>query len=413
MAAILLHKAAAALQAAVQVSSQNHEGRQQAQGEQPDDTQGSTASNGNNPGGDGETNGGSALGDANGGSNNDSNGAAPCKYERRRRSSSASDIHYHVVPAGEVCRLVPHNPSAAAAALPAAAGAAKPVVIVRLQCSPPALVQRSAASTLVRARLLSSAAALAAALALARAAAAAPPPWHLAAAARAAALLGLGCALSPYLLRSSRYRRDPRLRCRLGRRDVRRRLRDPLVWTSLVYAVPALYGVAAHQYGVAALQAATTVGSTLFHRARETRYFNLDNVGALALLFTTAWSLALAARARVWAHAAVVLAGTPLAGYFMVACGMPGVVCACPSGDGTLRRASNPLYDHYHMLWHLVSGFGTIASIHFFASRYPHLDAGGGHFEHFPDVPVVPFVSLLLSAAVNVYGNWAGALPLS
>jgi hypothetical protein len=97
----------------------------------------------------------------------------------------------------------------------------------------------------------------------------------------------------------------------------------------------------------------------------------------------------------------------------MVACGMPGVICCCPSGDGSLRRASNPQYDHYHMLWHIVSGLGTILSIHFFESCFPHLDAGGGYFYHFPDVPVVPVTCLALSAAVNLYGNRAGVMPLS
>lgn len=50
------------------------------------------------------------------------------------------------------------------------------------------------------------------------------------------------------------------------------------------------------QYGIAALQLMTTVGSTLFHLTRETKFFNLDNVFATSLLSTTAWGLYLAVR---------------------------------------------------------------------------------------------------------------------
>lgn len=49
------------------------------------------------------------------------------------------------------------------------------------------------------------------------------------------------------------------------------------------------------QYGIAALQFFTTVGSTLFHLTRETKFFNLDNVFATSLLITTTWGLFLAA----------------------------------------------------------------------------------------------------------------------
>lgn len=50
------------------------------------------------------------------------------------------------------------------------------------------------------------------------------------------------------------------------------------------------------QYGIAALQLLTTIGSTLFHLTRETKFFNLDNVFATSLLSTTVWGLYLAIR---------------------------------------------------------------------------------------------------------------------
>lgn len=88
--------------------------------------------------------------------------------------------------------------------------------------------------------------------------------------ARLICLLGLAYSASPYLFKASKYRRFPSLCCHLHPNDVRRPFRDKLVWTSLIYAVPAVYAIAAHQYGIAVLQTLTTIGSTLFHWTRET-----------------------------------------------------------------------------------------------------------------------------------------------
>lgn len=154
----------------------------------------------------------------------------------------------------------------------------------------------------------------------------------------------------------------------------------------------------------------TTVGSTLFHLTRETKFFNLDNVFATSLLITTLWGFSLAVRhgkhnaqltllhawpqkkgricdshtvfgafspvcavhARVvtsfcqsefyrrpgiWWYVAVIGLGGPFAVFCIVRCGMPGLVCRHPSGHGLCRK-SNPEYDFFHMLWHLSSGLG-------------------------------------------------------
>lgn len=55
---------------------------------------------------------------------------------------------------------------------------------------------------------------------------------------------------------------------------------------------------------------------------------------------------------------------------------------------------------------------GTLASIHFFEVHFPALEAGGGWFHYFPDIPVVPAVALAVSACINVYGNSIGLMPL-
>ncbi|CAN0000233.1 unnamed protein product [Hapterophycus canaliculatus] len=155
----------------------------------------------------------------------------------------------------------------------------------------------------------------------------------------------------------------------------------------------------------------TTIGSTLFHLTRETKFFNLDNVFATSLLSTTAWGFFLAVKHQIWWYVAVVGLGGPLAIFCILRCGMPGLVCRHPTGHGLCRR-SNPEYDFFHMLWHLSSGVGTLVSIHYFEVNFPAEEAGGGWFYYFPDVPVVPTVALAVGALINFYGNHVGVMPL-
>ncbi|CAM9813719.1 unnamed protein product [Discosporangium mesarthrocarpum] len=229
---------------------------------------------------------------------------------------------------------------------------------------------------------------------------------------RLLAIAGCGVTALPYLCKCSIYRADPSLKCKLSPEDIQRRPSDMLVWTSLIYAAPCVYGIYTHQYGVAVLQFAVTVGSSLFHLTRETKFFNLDNIFATSLLVTTAWSIYLAARDGIWWYMAVIGTGGPLAVTFIVVCGMPGLICQHPSGHGLCRK-SNPDYDFYHMLWHLSSGIGTLVTVHFFELYYPDKEAGGGWFACFPDLPVVPTVSLTIAAAINIYGNTIKLMPLS
>lgn len=56
---------------------------------------------------------------------------------------------------------------------------------------------------------------------------------------------------------------------------------------------------------------------------------------------------------------------------------------------------------------------GALVSIHFFEVNFPAEEAGGGWFHYFPDVPVVPTVSLAISVLINVYGNRVGVMPLN
>lgn len=60
----------------------------------------------------------------------------------------------------------------------------------------------------------------------------------------------------------------------------------------------------------------------------------------------------------------------------------------------------------------LTTRAGTLVSIHFFEVNFPAEEAGGGWFFYFPDIPIVPTVSLAISALINFYGNSVGVMPL-
>ncbi|CAN0001736.1 unnamed protein product [Ascophyllum nodosum] len=230
--------------------------------------------------------------------------------------------------------------------------------------------------------------------------------------ARSSVTIGCLVACLPYLFRSSKYCQDSSLGCVIEDGDRRRPVSDILVWTSLVYMVPAGYGIMVHQYGIAVLQMLTTVGSALFHLSRETKFFNLDNVFATSLLNTTLWGFYLGVKhAGIWWYVATIGLAGPSAIYFIVRCGMPGLVCQHPSGRGLCRK-SNPKYTIFHMLWHLASGSITLVTIHFFAANFPGTEAGGGWFRDFHGLPVVPTVSLAASALINFIGNYVGIMPL-
>ncbi|CAM9879980.1 unnamed protein product, partial [Choristocarpus tenellus] len=143
----------------------------------------------------------------------------------------------------------------------------------------------------------------------------------------------------------------------MSREDVRRPLSDMLVWTSFVYGVSSLYGFFVGQYTLGFVQAGVTIGSTLFHLNRETKFFNLDNIFATSLFLIMGWGLYLSLQNRIWWFVGVVGGFSPVAMSFILRCGMPGLICKHDCGHRMYRK-SNPQYEFLHMLWHVSSGIG-------------------------------------------------------
>ncbi len=218
------------------------------------------------------------------------------------------------------------------------------------------------------------------------------------------------CSL-PYMRKASKYRRKGKSSLSVDM-EVWRPWYDMLVWTSLVYAVPAVYAVSVKQYGMSILLGGTTVGSTLFHLTRETMFFNLDNVFAMSTLFMVLWALVCSIRLKEWWFAFYILIFGPTSLLLNYACGMPGVIC-CSKHDATITvRVSSPKYAYFHVFWHIVSGVVVLFITHFLATSFPDMEAGGLQFSLIPDLPIVPTVAFASSLGVNLYGNYVGFMPL-
>ncbi len=217
------------------------------------------------------------------------------------------------------------------------------------------------------------------------------------------------CSL-PYMWKASKYRRNDKSDLSLDM-ELWRPWYDMLVWTSFVYAVPAVYAFSVKQYGMSILCGGTTVGSTLFHLTRETMFFNLDNVFAMSTLFVCIWALVCSIRLQEWWSALYILVFGPMSLMLNIACGVPGVVC-CSKHNATITvRVSSPRYAYFHTFWHIVSGFVVTFITHFLATSFPGMEAGGLQLSLIPDLPIVPTFAFASSLGVNFYGNYVGFMP--
>jgi len=88
------------------------------------------------------------------------------------------------------------------------------------------------------------------------------------------------------------------------------------------------------------------------------QFFNLDNLFATSLLFTTLYSLGLAAWIGDRGYFLMVVLGLPLAVFLISYCGMPARLHMCDRSGSGRRQCAGFKYDFWHALWHLVSGFG-------------------------------------------------------
>ncbi|CAM9097112.1 unnamed protein product, partial [Heterosigma akashiwo] len=127
----------------------------------------------------------------------------------------------------------------------------------------------------------------------------------------------------PYLLKPSILRRDKSIGVNLTEEDLWRPISDPLVYTSLLYALPGLYALYYNMPFLGILHLYTSFGSTMFHLTRETMFFNWDNIGAMALMLIACFGFYLSLGTdMIWTAAAIT--GLPIGAFLLAYCGMPG-----------------------------------------------------------------------------------------
>lgn len=216
---------------------------------------------------------------------------------------------------------------------------------------------------------------------------------------------------------------------------------DPLVLSNGIYIIASLFAAYHYQFYLALLCCITGSFSTMYHRHRESKFFNGDHVFASSLMFIFVWSMYLAYQNKEvddFHHTYYMLGclGMPTAFFLICACGMPAKITILQGkgessgivghfkGGLCCMRSDRPIYNYIHTLWHLFSGLGPLITVYFFAVAYKH----PSHDQHtvlgsniyllnIPSstirwFPIVPTLSLVGGIAFNAFATAIGAAPL-
>lgn len=229
-----------------------------------------------------------------------------------------------------------------------------------------------------------------------------------------------------YLGKTSRYFTSDNSKL-IGSATGERVWTDKLICTSGVYGIASLYAIFAMQYFFALLCGITCIGSTYYHKYREMKYFNCDNIFATALLVIYVWSLyhAFINDAEVYFNSGYL---SLVAIFLLVYCGMPADITFTEEKPQCCIRSGRPEYDTYHAAWHITSGLGLLLSIWYFAevdndmNRNSNIDLtcfcgraimGSSYYLDCHECfPVVPCLALGVSIFINMLGNAIGVMPL-
>jgi hypothetical protein len=213
---------------------------------------------------------------------------------------------------------------------------------------------------------------------------------------------------------------------------------DKLIATSYLYLLGAASNLFFGYYQFAFLCVLTSMGSVLYHRHREGKFFNLDNTFATShvFLFAYTWYHAWHADATYFLLGS---ASLPVAVFLLVYCGDPaelqslsGLIVTSqtlsvynvaskisanagkPPKETGLQRLSRSLYDQWHTYWHLVSALGPVL-----VSCYMHKhglvsdgqsDSAG--VVHQAEMTII-ICALTASATLNILANSTGAVPFN
>jgi hypothetical protein len=167
---------------------------------------------------------------------------------------------------------------------------------------------------------------------------------------------------------------------------------DKLIYTSLVYAVGGGVALYHEQYVLAFVSTITSIGSILYHRHREGQFFNFDNIFATSHVVMFLYAI-YDAYENHWEFFLLSAGGLPIAAFLLVYCGDPADVT---KNEVPIVRYSRKIYDDYHTLWHLASGFGPMLVSFYFEGK---------------DLDMIVYIGVCISFTINITANYVAAVP--
>jgi hypothetical protein len=216
-------------------------------------------------------------------------------------------------------------------------------------------------------------------------------------------IMSLIVVFLPYLIKSSKF-----INC-CYQKNAYRPLQDKLIYTSLIYAVAAVTSFVHYgYYEYAFLCTITTIGSILYHYYRETRFFNFDNIFATIHFFVYFFTL-FHSWEKLFNYFLLGVVCGPLAIFALVYCGSPSEIVEDNDTSTITVRYSRKIYDDWHTVWHLTSGFGPVLASYYFYYHYDNDFMGESRTAIF----LVSVLALVLSLSINLVANYAEVVPLS
>lgn len=209
----------------------------------------------------------------------------------------------------------------------------------------------------------------------------------------------LSCLFYPYLRKPSSFI----LYCQGN--NFCRAWKEKLIISSSFYMLGFAFYAALGYYQLATTCLITTAASMLYHRHREGKFFNLDNVFAANHMFVFAYT---------WYHAVsndsvyfgCGMVGLPLSIFFLQHCGDPAIIEKV--GDVSFVRCSSGVYDEWHTYWHVVSALGPCMSAYYL---HKHNLLGDGDTDRIQNESLLLIYVTCISVLMNVLANLAKIVP--
>lgn len=153
----------------------------------------------------------------------------------------------------------------------------------------------------------------------------------------------------------------------------------------------------------------------------EMAFFNMDNIFATSMALICAWAFLLAIIRQQYDILIFSLVMYAFIISIFTICKLPATEIM-DKDSRCLCRVENPNYPYLHSLWHLASMIGPLFASWYF-TEYHNGDEPlsemifGVHesvtLDRWGFFPIVPSSILLISIGINIFGNFAGIMPLA